>query len=215
MDQSKTLTQQMRGERSMLGLFRVAIALLIVAGSLSFSTSPVWAQNFERMELGAEYSYIHTNAPPGDCGCFSMNGATGWFAYNASRSWAGVGEVGGEHASNINGTKGDFTLSSYLVGPRYSWRGFRRFVPFGQYLIGGAHGSGNLTPALDGLPAGSNALAMSAGAGVDARLPRHWAVRLGEVDYFLTRFQNAVNHHQNNLRVGVGIAYRFGGGSKF
>lgn len=197
-------------------LFRAAIVLIAVTGLVAFSAPRSWAQNDNRLELGAEYSYVRTNAGPGDCGCFSLNGATGWFAYNFSRSWAAVGEIGGEHASNINGTTGSLTLSSYLAGARYAWRRSdqHRFVPFGQYLIGGAHASGDLTPALDGQPAGSNALAMSFGAGVDARLSRHWVVRLPEVDYFLTRFENGVNHHQNNLRIGVGFAYRFGGGRK-
>lgn len=190
---------------------RIATIILVVAASIALTALPGWGQNPERMELGADYSYVRSNAPPGGCGCFSMNGANGWFAYNLSRSWAGVGEIGGEHASNIDGTTGGFTLSSYLIGTRYAWRHSGRFVPFVQYLIGGAHGSGNLTPALDGQPNGSNALAMSLGAGVDFELSQRWAVRMGQVDYFLTRFQNGVNHHQNNLRVSVGVAYHFGG----
>lgn len=194
----------------MLRLLRTAITILAVAALIAMSSTPGWTQNPKRMELGAEYSYVRSNAPPGGCGCFSMNGGTGWFAYNLSRSWAAVAEFGGEHA-NIDATTGAFTLSSYLIGSRYAWRRSGGIVPFGQYLIGAAHGSGALTPALDGQPNGSNALAMTLGAGVDLRVSQNWAIRVAQVDYFLTRFQNGVNHHQNNLRIGVGVVYRFGG----
>jgi outer membrane immunogenic protein len=196
----------------MAKLFRGAIFLGLAAAFMAVGGSESEAQNVARMEIGGEYNYVHANAPPSGCGCFSMNGGAGWFAYNFSHNWSAVGEIGGEHAGNINGSKGDLTVSSYLGGPRYAWRGFHRWVPFGQYLIGGAHGTGALTPALDGLPGGANAFATSAGAGVDVEVSHDWAVRLGEVDYYLTRFDNGVNHHQNNLRVGVGIAYRFGRG---
>jgi outer membrane immunogenic protein len=208
---TRILPQVLRGATRMPKRLRGAILPAILTAWVAVSASQARAQSVERAELGGEYTFVESNAPPGKCGCFQFDGGTGWFAYNMSRSWAVVGEVGGEHASNINGTNGDFTLSSYLAGPRYEWRGFHRFAPFGQYLIGGAHGNGNLTPTLDGQPAGSNALAMSAGGGVDVAVSRHWAVRLGEVDYFLTRSQNGVNHHQNNLRIGVGVLYRFGG----
>jgi outer membrane immunogenic protein len=203
-----------RGEMRMSKLFRVATGLAAVAAFFALSASRSWAQDLERMEVGAAYSYVKTNAPPGACGCFSMNGGEGWFAYNFSRAWAAVGEIGAARASNIDGTTGDFTLTSFLGGPRYSWRRDARVAPFGQVLIGGAHGSGVLTPSLSGLPSGASAFAMSAGGGVDAAVSRHWAVRLVEVDYYLTRFNNATNHHQNNLRIGVGIAYRFGGRGK-
>jgi hypothetical protein len=41
-------------------------------------------------------------------------------------------------------------------------------------------------------------------------LTRHWAVRAAQVDYFLTRFSNGVNDHQNNLRFSAGVVYQFG-----
>jgi hypothetical protein len=30
-------------------------------------------------------------------------------------------------------------------------------------------------------------------------------------DYYLTRFDNGTNDHQNNLRIAVGVVVRFGG----
>jgi hypothetical protein len=34
-------------------------------------------------------------------------------------------------------------------------------------------------------------------------------VRLIEADYLVTTFDNGVNNHQNNLRIGAGLVVRF------
>jgi hypothetical protein len=52
---------------------------------------------------------------------------------------------------------------------------------------------------------------MTAGGGLDIGLTRHIAVRAFEADYYLTRFDNGVNDHQNNLRIAAGVVIRFGG----
>jgi len=191
-------------------LFRAAILLGFFAGFIGLSARPASGQ-VARMEVGGEYSFVNTNAPPGGCGCFNMNGGTGWFAYNLFPNLAVIGEVGGEHASNIDHTSADLTLTSFLGGARYSRRWFKEMAPFGQLLLGGAHASGALTPSSSGQSSSANAFAMVAGGGMDLEMSRHWKVRLIEVDYFFTRFDNGSNDHQNNLRVSVGVAYRFGG----
>ena len=191
-------------------LFRAAILLGFFTSFIGLSARPASAQ-VARMEVGGEYSFVHTNAPPGGCGCFSMNGGTGWFAYNLFPNLAVIGEIGGEHASNIDHTSADLTLTSFLGGARYSRNWFKEMAPFGQLLLGGAHASGALTPASSGLSSSANAFALVAGGGMDLEMSRHWKVRLIEVDYFLTRFDNGSNDHQNNLRVSLGVAYRFGG----
>lgn len=55
--------------------------------------------------------------------------------------------------------------------------------------------------------------AMAAGGGLDLPLNSMFAIRLGEVDYILTRFQNPVtgSNNQNNFRILGGIQVRFGG----
>jgi len=180
------------------------LALLLGSGIRSS------AQNFEPVEVGAGYSYVRANAGPGECGCFSMNGGSAWFAYHFMRDFAVAADVGSEYASNINGTALGLTLTSYLAGPRYVWHYGHLLSPFAQALVGGAHANGDLTLVRFGVAEPANSLALAAGGGADMKLTRHWAAR-GEVDYFLTRFSNGVNDHQNNLRVSVGLVYRFGG----
>lgn len=197
------------GEMRMRTLFTTL--LLAACFSLLVSDSPnAMAQNPGRMEAGASYSFVNTNAPPGGCGCFSMNGGTGWSGYGIGRGLAVVGEIGSQYAGNINHTSADLTLTSFLFGPRLTWHRSHRFAPFGQLLLGGAHASGALTPTPTGFASSANAFAMATGGGVDIALTRHVVVRLVQVDYYLTRFDNGTNDHQNNIRVGEGVVFRFG-----
>jgi len=187
----------------------ILLALVVIAmlPGLSFSQSPA-AQDAPLMEAGIDYNYVRTNAPPGGCGCISMNGGDGWLAYNFTRSFAAVAQFGVQHASNIGGAA-DLTFTSYLFGPRYSRRVTSRVVPFGQVLFGGAHAGGSFAPGSSGIAGSSNAFAMTAGGGVDVEVRRDLAIRPAEVDYFLTRFDNAVNDHQNNFRFSTGVVFRF------
>jgi outer membrane immunogenic protein len=169
------------------------------------------AQNGPRMDVGLDYNYVRSNVPAGGCGCFGLNGGSGWLSFNFTHSLALVGEIAGQRASNISSTGADLSLTSYLAGPRYTWTRAHRVAPFAQALVGGAHASGALAPGSSGLPGSSNAFAMTAGGGLDIGLTRRIALRAFEADYYLTRFDNGVNDHQNNLRIAVGVVVRLGG----
>jgi outer membrane immunogenic protein len=186
--------------------------LLLVLGFAMMTPRQAVAQRGSLVDVGVDYNYVRTNASPGDCGCFAMNGGSGWVAFNFSHSLGIVGEIASQHASNISNRGADLTLTSYLAGPRYRWGGRGRFAPFAQVLVGGAHASGSLAPGSSGLPGSGNAFALIAGGGLDIGLTRHIALRAFEADYYLTRFDNGVNDHQNNLRLSAGVIIRFGGG---
>ena len=168
------------------------------------------AQTATRMQLGVNYDYVGANAPPGGCGCFSLNGGSGWFGYNFDRGLALVAEVSGSHAANINGTGSDLTLTSYLFGPRYSRQVRSHILPFAQVLLGGAHSSGALTPSPSGVASSANSFAMALGGGLDIPLTNRFALRPLQADYYLTRFPNGVNDHQYNFRLGAGMIFHFG-----
>jgi opacity protein-like surface antigen len=57
----------------------------------------------------------------------------------------------------------------------------------------------------------SNSFAMTVGGGLDAKLSDRFAVRLGQFEYFLTRFPETTSSRetQNNLRFSTGIVFRF------
>lgn len=188
------------------------VALLVLAaGSCALGSRPALAQGRSFVDAGVAYNYVRSNASVGDCGCFSLNGGSGWVGFNLTRSIGIVGEIASQHASGINGTGADLTLTSFLAGPRYTWTRAGRFAPFAQVLLGGAHAGGTLAPGGSVLSGSANAFAMTAGGGLDIGITRHIGLRAFQADYYLTHFDNGTNDHQNNLRIAAGVIFRFAG----
>ena len=183
---------------------------LVVGCSLLFMVTG-FAQDGPWAEVGVDYNYVRANAPPEGCGCFSMHGGNAWLAYYFTHSFAVVSELSSQRASDISGSGEDLILTSFLFGPRYSWRRSRHFAPFGQVLLGGVHASGSFVSNSSGFAGSSNAFALIAGGGMDIGIARHFAIRVVEADYYRTQFANGFNDRQNNLRLGAGVIFRFGG----
>jgi outer membrane immunogenic protein len=198
---------RLRGSLKMCKVLQITLLLAFALAWCSLFSMTAQAQDFPRVDVGLDYNYVRTNAPPGGCGCIALHGGDGWAAFNFTHSIAIVGQVSGQHASNINGSGADLTFTSFLAGPRYSFDVTRRVVPFGQVLFGGAHASGSLPG--DFLVGSSSAFAMTAGGGVDIGLSTHFAIRAAQLDYFMTRFRNGINDRQNNLRLSAGVVLRF------
>ena len=161
-----------------------------------------------RFELSAGYSYVNFN--PGDpFGSFGNHGASGSFAYNASRYLGLVAELNGYNFSReINGNTVKAGWSTWLFGPRLNMRRFDYFVPFAEFLIGGAHGGAQMTG-----DDNQSAFALAAGGGVDVVLSKHVAWRFVQLDYLMTNFSGSSlggNARQDNFRVGTGIVLRLG-----
>ena len=197
--------------------FRVLLLALSAAIVCSATTHGARAQQAPavqtepRAELAADYSYLRSNAPPGGCGCFNLNGGSVTFAWRLKPSFALVGDFGIAHAGSITPAGYDLTLSTYTAGLRYRTRlGHSSLHAYGQVLVGVAHSSGAL---VDGdSPAVSNAgaaFAAKVGGGLDLKVSRRFTLRLIEADYLATTFDNGTNNHQNNLQVSAGIVLRF------
>jgi peptidoglycan-associated lipoprotein len=199
----------LRGQVKMSKRMELAVMLGIAGALCPVFCAGAQAQEGGRVNVGIDYNYVRTNAPPGGCGCFNLQGGDGWLSFNFSRHFAIVGLVSGQRASDINGSGEDLTLTSFVAGPRYSFAVKRRFAPFAQVLLGGAHASGSLAPGDILVDSSSNAFAMLAGGGLDIGLNRHFAIRALEADYFMTRFNNGVNERQNNIRLSAGVVVRF------
>jgi outer membrane immunogenic protein len=187
---------------------RIALLLVVVFFRCLVGAPSAVAQSAGKLEIGANDIYTRTNAPPGGCGCFSLNGGAGWVGYNFRGNLAVIGELSGSRASNIEGTTGSLTLTSFLGGLRYS-RHHNQLAPFGQVLLGVAHASGDLTPNSSGLAGSDNGFALTAGGGLDVKLSHHFSLRVVQADYFLTHFNNSLNNRQNNFRIGAGMVFRF------
>lgn len=178
----------------------------LLLSAFLFSLAPqAHAQSNSKFEVGADYNYVRSNAPPGGCTCFSLNGGDASVAYHFGSGLAAVAEVSSVHAGNIFGAGSDLTLTSYLFGPRYYWHNHTKFTPFGHVLLGGAHASSSFA----GVSSGDNAFAAKVGGGVDYALTHHFSLRPFEANYYLTHFANGTNDHQNNLQLGAGLVFHF------
>jgi len=156
-----------------------------------------------RGEAGFNYNYIHANAPPGQCGCFSLNGGSASFVYNITPRWAAAADLQVAHAGNVDGGQ-VITIINYLFGARYSFRNHTRFVPYAQALLGGAKEDVNFQFTIN-----RNSFGLLGGGGVTTRLKNHLGLNIIEADYVYTQIPNAINDRQNDIRVASGLIYRF------
>jgi hypothetical protein len=168
--------------------------VLALLGIFGFALPARAQDETPKAELYGGYDYLQVN----DRGTgYNFNGGTGQFAYNAS-GWLGiVGDLGGYYTGN-GFHAGLFT---YLFGPRINFRGHGKWTPFAQVLVGGGR-------SIDSAPL--NALAMTAGGGVEVRISEHFSIRPVQAEYCLTKFADGVTNRQNNFRYSAGIVFRFG-----
>lgn len=195
-----------------------AILLLtgLLAGNAAMGQQTGAISHPAHPEVAVEYNFLNSNAPPGNCSCFSLNGGSASFVWPLGTSrFALAGEIDMSHAGSIASPAAsqryDLTLSTFTVGGRYSLRiGHSPLRFFGQVLAGVGHASGSLVEGNN--PAASNAgaaFAGIAGGGLDLHTSRHIRFRLVEADYLATTFDNGSNDHQNNLRIGAGVVFAF------
>ena len=166
-----------------------------------------------RYELAGMYDYINF-APGNPFANFNNHGGSASFTYNASK-WLGLtGEVGTYSSKRnifpLTGTN-DLVrggIISYLFGPRLNLRKFDHFVPFGELLVGGVRGNGQITGTGE-----ESAFAMATGGGIDMVLAKNVAWRVAELDYLMTSFSGpavTATGRQNNFRAATGLVLRFG-----
>ena len=190
-------------------------SFLLIIGLLLGSGSAAWAQAVASGSEGGGdaalvYHYVHTNTQPGSCGCFAATAAGLSGSVRVTPRWAGVVEASGEFASNGPGTGNSLTLITAMAGARYylpeTWYGSLPYLkPFAQVLVGVGHAGGGIAGAGDH----TYALAGHLGVGVDIPFGSSFALRLPEIDYYPTLFDNASNNRQNNVLIGAGLVYRW------
>lgn len=183
-------------------VFLLTLPWALHAQAISMSGA---SDDISRLEFGANYNYFHANAPPGQCGCFSLNGGSGTVVYNITPRWAGVADLTIGHATNVDNSLQNITIFNYLFGPRYTRRTRSRFVPYGEVLLGGAKEDVNFVFTIN-----RNAFGFLAGGGVTTQLKHRFGLTLGQVDWIYTRIPNAHNNRQNDLRIVTGVTYHFG-----
>jgi outer membrane immunogenic protein len=185
-------------------------SLLLAALLLFTSASAAFAQDSFSGDIAATYHWVRSNAGPGDCGCFGLNGGGLSGSWNFNGPWSVVADLSAEHTGGGAPIGNSLTLTSFMAGARYQvsqhlFEGKHQPQPFAQILLGSTHAGGGVAGVADGAFEFSTRI----GGGLDVPLNSHFAVRVVQIDYYLTTFANATNDHQNNFLVGAGIVYHW------
>jgi hypothetical protein len=208
--------------------------ILVCLAALAFA-STAFAQRFE---VFGDYSYLRYNPTITGLNTRSLNGGGGGVQVNFARIFAIKGEVQGYMSTETEVTvtspigtpagtiptgtyKSNSTMFSYLFGPVIRIPG-RHIRPFGELLFGGVHTNlyGQLSNSvitnggqINASTEAQHPFAMAFGGGLDIAVNKHFAVRVGEVDWLLTRFTNiwTNTNNQNNFRFLAGGVFTFGG----
>jgi outer membrane immunogenic protein len=186
--------------------FARIVLLVMLLASVRALHAQAMLEDISRLEVGGNYNYFRANAPPGQCGCFGLNGGSGTVLMNITPKWSAVADIAVAQASNVDGTAQNILILNYLFGPRYTRRMHSRYVPYGQVLFGGAKENVNFQFTIN-----RQSFGLLGGGGVTTRLKRGFGLTIAEVDYVYTRIPNAKNNTQNNIRIVTGVTYQFGG----
>src|SRR5256885_2084932 len=125
---------------------RVVVSLL---GVLALFGGVARAQERQTVEVFAGYSYLRANPATSGINGFSLNGGSASVSYNVNNWLSGVADLGGYHSGDILGSGVDGTLSTYLFGPRVSYRHLGRVTPFGEVLFGVARAGSSVFATTD------------------------------------------------------------------
>ena len=186
--------------KSKLVVSLLAVLSLLGATARAQETAP-------KVDIFAGYSYLQANPGVSGVNNFHLHGGSASVAYNYKTWLSAVADFGGYNNGNVLGTGASGTLSTYLFGPRVSYRHLRKITPFGQVLFGAGH----VNSRVFGTANSENAFAMSAGGGVDYKLLDHFSIRPVQADYLMTRFGVGTRgtQTQNNVRLSTGFVFRF------
>ena len=201
----------MRLDKTTMLTALIAISATLSAGTLAAQAPAkemfgIEAGQTPVLETSVGYNYLHANAPPGQCGCFSANGGYGSIVFNMPRNLSIVADLSATHANNISSTTQSVTIFNYLFGPRYTLRSMsRRYTPYAQILGGGSHESSSYA-AVQGVSGG----ALSVGGGISTTINRHFSWTIVEADWIHSWLPNAQNNLQNDLLIGTAITFRLG-----
>jgi hypothetical protein len=192
-----------------------------------------------KIELFGEYSYLRFNPTLTGLQSRSFNGGGGSATFFFSDHFGVKGEFMGygsttwtetfqsELVVTPHGTTGTIPAGTYSAsgdmftyqfGPvvRIPWRSV---TLFGETLFGGSNtnGYGNLEKTIDAgggtlmISGTQHPFSMAVGGGLDVNVSKTVAIRVAELDYFLTRYSNpsTSTNNQNNFRYLAGVVFKF------
>jgi len=179
------------------------LALGLACSCNAYTQSPRTA-----LEVGIRYAATVTNAPPGECGCFVLQGAGMDASYPLASHLRAVVDVAGTTIGRVPETSHGLSEITLLAGPRYVFP-MRHFNLNAQALFGAVRGFGSdfiLTSTVH--TDTSTNFAMTLGGSLDLPLTRTVLLRPIQFDYLQTNLPNGVDNRQRNIRFGAGVIFR-------
>ena len=206
---------------------------MISVATLALATS-AFAQRFE---VFGDYTFLQYNPTINGLNSRALHGGGGGAQVNFAKIFGLKADIQGYGSTQtvVNVTspigtplgiipvgtyKSNATMFSYLFGPviRIPARHVR---PFGELLFGGVNSNlyAQLNSAvianggqLNSSGSTQHPFAMALGGGLDVVVNKHFSIRVGEVDWMLTRFTNiwTNSNNQNNFRYTGGAVFTFG-----
>ena len=193
---------------------------------------------YEKLELFVDYSYFRFNPTLTGLQARSLNGGGGGMQFNFNKwvglkadlqdyggtSWTvryparrvtpiGIIPAGTYTSSNAN-------VFTWVFGPVVRIP-TQKVAFFGQTLFGGVYSNAyaalgeSIVANRGSIPVigTEHPFTMTVGGGMDLKLSKVVAFRVGEVDYMLTRFSNPLTNssHQSNFRFVTGFVLQLGG----
>jgi len=226
---------------------RLAVAVLLF-GTLLVSASAL-AQDNPKVQVFGGYSLLHADSGGisgsdvdagfgAPSGTFSTkNNFSGWngeLQYNVSPWLGAVADVSGHYGTPVSAIAGTGLPAApmaqsyfFLFGPvvQHSTGSLRPFVHalFGVNRLSSDAGAATNFYGFAPVTVTDTAFAMALGGGVDWKVSKAFAVRLGQADYIYTKhdplsysnslygadFPAITATHQNNLRFSAGLVFSF------
>jgi hypothetical protein len=189
----------------------------------------------DRFEIYGDYSYLHFSPSIAGMSSRSFNGGgagvTLYFLkiFGIKADFQGYGST--TFTRTYNGTvvlpgggtipAGSYTsqgnMFTYLAGPELRLP-IPKVKPFVEVLVGGSYTNAyvNFSNVINHAGGSVNLgnqhpFTMAAGGGLDVDVSKRLAIRLGEIDYVLSRYSNPLTstNNQNNLRYCGGLILKF------
>lgn len=227
------LSQRLILTATIVGVLLAPTLLLRAQVNLS-QVSDRYGEN-SKVDLFLGYSYLRSVPTlSSDNRIEWLNGGSASLAYNFTRHFGLAADFGGYDNSKLRLSgagiaparmvNADGTVYTYLLGPRFTFGRGNRISPFVQVLFGGIHASAAALSSSSGCTGSGctplpmqRAFALTAGGGLDINIARHFAIRLIQAEYLMTRFDSlssGSSTSQNDVRLSSGILFRFGGHSQ-
>ena len=188
---------------------------LVALSLLLFSSLPLLAQEYSKMEVFGGYQYLRVGNANIEGYVTDLN-ANGWDAtliYNITHFIGVAADFSGAYSTKtISGLgTGHAHEYSYTFGPVFTFNRKGNLQPFLHALEGGgqvgasgcAEGGGGCIS----VPSQSGFL-MAAGGGIDMKFKKSLSIRLVQADWVYTDFSGTTEG--KNIRVCAGIVYHFG-----